>query len=45
MFEAGVGHQLSLLPRNEIRPRIRDYLARGVDMLKISISAQKDSDR
>lgn len=38
MFEAGVGHQLSLLPRHEIRPRIRDYLARGVDMLKIAVS-------
>jgi imidazolonepropionase-like amidohydrolase len=38
MFEAGVGHQLSLLPRREIRPRIRDYLARGVDMLKIAVS-------
>ncbi|WP_131827615.1 amidohydrolase family protein [Mycolicibacterium fortuitum] len=38
MFEAGVGHQLSLLPRQEIRPRIRDYLARGVDMLKIAVS-------
>jgi imidazolonepropionase-like amidohydrolase len=38
MFEAGVGHQLSLLPRNEVRARVRDYLARGVDMLKIAVS-------
>nr|AHN52032.1 PuhA [Arthrobacter sp. BS2(2014)] len=38
MFEAGVGHQLSLLPRNEVRSRVRDYLARGVDMLKIAVS-------
>ncbi|MGV0585283.1 amidohydrolase family protein [Mycobacteroides chelonae] len=38
MFEAEVGHQLSLLPRHEVRPRIRDYLARGVDMLKIAVS-------
>ncbi|NIY67601.1 amidohydrolase family protein [Streptomyces malaysiensis] len=38
MFEAGVGHQLSLLPRNEVRARVRDYLSRGVDMLKIAVS-------
>jgi len=38
MFEAGVGHQLSLLPHNEVRARIRDYLGRGVDMLKIAVS-------
>jgi len=38
MFEAGVGHQLSLLPRNEVRAQVRDYLSRGVDMLKIAVS-------
>jgi len=38
LFEAGVGHQLSFLPHYEVRPRIRDYLARGVDMLKIAVS-------
>lgn len=38
MFEAGVGHQLSLLPRNEVRARVRDYLGRGVDMIKIAVS-------
>ncbi|MEU4838528.1 amidohydrolase family protein [Nocardia testacea] len=38
MFEAGVGHQLSLLPRNEVQARVRDYLSRGVDMLKIAVS-------
>lgn len=38
MFEAGVGHQLTTLPREEVRARIRDYLARGVDMLKIAVS-------
>ncbi|MGW8537998.1 amidohydrolase family protein [Rhodococcus qingshengii] len=38
LFEAGVGHQLSLLPRNEVRARVRDYLSRGVDILKIAVS-------
>lgn len=37
-FEAGVGHQLSTLPRAEVRARVRDYLARGVDLLKIAVS-------
>ncbi|WP_349426048.1 amidohydrolase family protein [Microbacterium sp. LWS13-1.2] len=37
-FEAGVGHQLSLLPRNEVRAAVRDYLQRGVDLLKIAVS-------
>jgi len=37
-FEAGVGHQLSLLPRREVRARVRDYLGRGVDLLKIAVS-------
>jgi imidazolonepropionase-like amidohydrolase len=38
MFEAGVGHQLTTLTRADVRARIRDYLARGVDMLKIAVS-------
>lgn len=38
MFEAGVGHQLSTLPRAEVRARVREYLSRGVDMLKIAVS-------
>lgn len=38
LFEAGVGHQLSLLPNREVRPIFRDYLTRGVDMLKIAVS-------
>ncbi|MBA8815567.1 imidazolonepropionase-like amidohydrolase [Microbacterium halimionae] len=37
-FEAGVGHQLSLLPRKEVRAAVRDYLQRGVDLLKIAVS-------
>lgn len=37
-WEAGVGHQLALLPTREIRSRVRDYLDRGVDMLKIAVS-------
>lgn len=37
-WEAGVGHQLTLLPVREIRARVRDYLDRGVDMLKIGVS-------
>lgn len=37
-FEAGVGHQLSTLPRAEVRARVRDYLSRGVDLLKIAVS-------
>ncbi len=38
LFEAGVGHQLSHLPPSEVRPIIRDYLRRGVDMLKVAVS-------
>lgn len=38
LFASGVGAELSLLPANELRPLIRDYLARGVDMLKIAVS-------
>ncbi|MDX6231414.1 MAG: hypothetical protein QOH68_365 [Nocardioidaceae bacterium] len=38
LFEAGVGHQLSLLPPHEVRAIIRDYLSRGVDMLKVAVS-------
>lgn len=38
LFEAGVGHQLSHLPPSEVRPIIRDYLQRGVDMLKVAVS-------
>lgn len=38
MFEAGVGHQLTVLPHDEVRARIRDYLATGVDFLKVAVS-------
>jgi imidazolonepropionase-like amidohydrolase len=38
LFEAGVGHQLSLLPATSVRSIVRDYLQRGVDMLKIAVS-------
>lgn len=38
MFEAGVGHQLSLLPRNDVRAIVREYLSRGVDILKVAVS-------
>ena len=38
LFEAGVGHQLSLLPAAAVRSIVRDYLQRGVDMLKVAVS-------
>lgn len=38
LFEAGVGHQLSLLPPREVKAIVRDYLSRGVDMLKVAVS-------
>jgi imidazolonepropionase-like amidohydrolase len=38
LFEAGVGHQLSLLPPQEVRAVVRDYIARGVDMVKVAVS-------
>ncbi|MBI4697097.1 MAG: amidohydrolase family protein [Gammaproteobacteria bacterium] len=38
LFDAGVGRWLSTLPPEEVRPIIRDYLARGVDMLKVAVS-------
>ncbi|MBB6380349.1 imidazolonepropionase-like amidohydrolase [Pseudonocardia eucalypti] len=38
LFEAGVGPHLSLLPAREVRPVIRDYLARGVDMVKVGVT-------
>ncbi len=38
MFEAGVGHQLSLLSTPEIKSRVRDYLQRGVDFMKVAVN-------
>jgi len=38
LFDAGVGRWLSTLSPAEVRPVIREYLARGVDMLKVAIS-------
>ncbi|MFJ4210868.1 amidohydrolase family protein [Paenarthrobacter sp. NPDC089675] len=38
MFEAGVGPGLSLKRPSDVRAIVRDYIARGVDMLKIAIS-------
>ncbi len=38
LFDAGVGRRLSTLPPNEVRPIIRDYIARGVDFLKVAVS-------
>lgn len=38
LFEAGVGYQLALLPEVEIRAALREYIARGVDMVKLAIS-------
>jgi imidazolonepropionase-like amidohydrolase len=38
LFEAGVGRHLSTLPPAEVGPIIRDYIARGVDMVKVAVS-------
>lgn len=38
MFEAGVGRRLAALPPEEVRAIIRDYLTKGVDMLKFAVS-------
>jgi len=38
LFDAGVGRRLSTLPPEQVRPIIRDYIARGIDMLKVAIS-------
>ncbi|MET7339033.1 amidohydrolase family protein [Nonomuraea sp. NPDC005650] len=38
LFEAGVGHELSVMRPVEVRARIRDYIARGVDMVKVAVS-------
>nr|QFU78391.1 napropamide amidohydrolase [Sphingobium sp. B2] len=38
MFEAGVGRRLAALPPEEVRLIIRDYLSKGVDLLKFAIS-------
>ena len=38
LFSAGVGSELMGLTANDVRPIIRDYLQRGVDMLKIAVS-------
>tara|TARA_R110002074_G_scaffold363799_1_gene537148 strand:+ start:333 stop:1706 length:1374 start_codon:yes stop_codon:yes gene_type:complete len=38
MFEAGVGRRLAALPPEEVRLIIREYLSKGVDMLKFAVS-------
>jgi imidazolonepropionase-like amidohydrolase len=38
LFEAGIGRYLTTLPPNDVRPIIRDYIARGVDFVKIGVS-------
>ena len=38
LFDAGVGRILSTLPPEQVRPIIRDYIAQGIDMLKVAIS-------
>lgn len=38
LFDAGVGRMLSTLSPAEVRPLVRDYLAHGVDMLKVAVS-------
>ena len=38
LFDAGVGRWLSTLSPDEVRPLIRDYIANGIDMLKVAVS-------
>lgn len=38
MFEAGVGPSLSMKRPQDVRAIVKDYIARGIDMLKIAIS-------
>ncbi len=38
LFDAGVGRWLSTLSVQEVRPIIRDYIANGIDMLKVAVS-------
>lgn len=38
LFEAGVGRRLAALPPEEVRLIIREYLSKGVDMLKFAVS-------
>lgn len=38
LFEAGVGASLTLLQEAEVRAIFRDYIASGVDMVKVAIS-------
>lgn len=38
LFEVGVGRRLAALPPEEVRLIVRDYLTKGVDMLKFAIS-------
>jgi len=38
LFDAGVGRILSTLSPEQVRPIIRDYIAQGIDMLKVAIS-------
>tara|TARA_R110002110_G_scaffold31590_3_gene111054 strand:- start:25237 stop:26610 length:1374 start_codon:yes stop_codon:yes gene_type:complete len=38
LFEAGVGRRLAALPPEEVRLIIREYLTKGIDMLKFAVS-------
>lgn len=38
LFDAGVGRRLSGLPPNEVRAIVRDYIAHGIDFLKVAVS-------
>lgn len=38
LFDAGVGRWLGTLSPDEIRPVIRDYIANGIDMVKVAVS-------
>lgn len=38
LFAAGVGAELTQLNAKQVRPIIRDYIQRGVDMIKIAVS-------
>lgn len=38
LFEAGVGRRLSTMPPEQVRPIIRDYIAHGVDFVKVAVS-------
>lgn len=38
LFEAGVGANLTLLKEADVRAAFRDYIAKGVDMVKVAVS-------